>query len=212
MSRPSSAPRQETTDPARIETFLNSWQTRGYRTLARELPLNPPDTHQRAPRPPDRNTTETPTPPQTPLRQTDLNGNVVASTDSEAFGHELPIPSEASPQTSLFTFQNIGPQPAKYFHDKAKKTASSFNATNATAALFAEHHLNDHLLPYEHRLTSRIRKLSPGAVTYSSNNITDSTGASHPWGGTGMTVNRTLISHKISHSGDPTQLGRWISA
>ena len=134
------------------------------------------------------------------------------SNDAEVFGHELPDPSKASSHTSLFTFQNIGPQPATHFHHKAKKTASSFIAANATTALFAEHHLNDHHLTYKHRLTSRIRKLSPGAVTYSSNDTTNSTGARHPWGGTGMMVNRILASHKTSNSGDPTQLGRWTSA
>ena len=125
-----------------------------------------------------------------------------------------PLPDDkfGAPDASVFTFQNVGPQPCTFFHPKARQTANSFRSTNAAAALFVEHHLNDARLPFEHRFSSRIRAASPGAKTHSASNVTNSAGTLHPWGATGITLNQHLLSQKISQGADPTNLGCWMSA
>ena len=175
------------------------------------LPLRPPvkeleylPTMVRSHRGPGRS----PNNPTRPLTQTDLHGVPLGEKDGEAFGHTLP--KQPSHNCSIYTFQNIGPQPQYSNNRKAIFNSKSFSRCNASISLLAEHCLNERALQPSHLFSKRISQVSPKTSTYLFNNVT--TPSPEPWnltGGTGLIIDHSLSAHKTSHGADPTGLGRW---
>ena len=137
MVRPTDALLQEEAPRALVQTSISSWLAR---RLASPVCNNPsltsparrqgvaqsPD--QLAPalltctpltvlRPPSRHPSGPPPARPVPgarLLQTTLYGSPVAYNDSDVFGHPLPDVKHLSPDASIFTFQNVGPQPTTF--------------------------------------------------------------------------------------------------
>ena len=145
--------------------------------------------------------------PPRPLTQTTLLGVPLDASDSEAFGH--PFPSKPSPNTSIVTFQNVGPQPRTYGF-KFNYNPGRFAKSNASLCLFAEHCLNESRLSPSERFAARVIAKNPHAFTYLVNNATSPGAAWNLTGGTGFLAHHHFLSHKTSHGADPTGLGRWV--
>ena len=92
------------------------------------------------------------TPPRRRLTQRTLRGPSRSQIDTDAWGHLLPTSPPAS--SSIFTFQNVGPQPVNSSKAKARRLGASFAATRASVALYAEHGLINANLPIDHSFTS----------------------------------------------------------
>jgi len=141
-----------------------------------------------------------------PLTQTDLMGVPLCRTDSESYGHNFP--TNPSLNSSIITFQNIGPQPKTNYTSKARFNSRSPTKCNASVSLYTEHCLNEKVLDPQSTFSNRIKSSNSATFTYISNNTTEDS----PWnltGGTGFTIHHSLLSHKSSHGSDPTGLGRW---
>ena len=140
------------------------------------------------------------------LTQSTLLGVPLDSSDSEFFGHSFP--SSPSSNSSIITFQNIGPQPKASFSSKAIFNSKSFSKCHSSVSLFAEHCLNERALDHPSLFSTRMSTANPSTFTYITNNTTESS----PWnqtGGTGFSIHHSILSHKILHGADPTGLGRW---
>ena len=140
------------------------------------------------------------------LTQTTLLGVPLREADSEAYGHVFP--TKPSPNSSIVTFQNIGPQPQLGSTSRAQFNSRSFSKCNSSISLYAEPCLNERALFPADLFSARITRASPSAYTYLSNNTTEDS-AWNQTGGTGFSIHHSLLSHKTSHGADPTGLGRW---
>ena len=132
---------------------------------------------------------------------------MVSSADTNTYGH--PLPPNAGPGASIFTFQNIGRQTASAYMAKSFQMSHSFASTSASVAMYAEHGLLEACLTRQDRFTDRQHRRSPGSFSYLLNNINAISDTPQAWGGSGLSVTKALMSHKLSHSGDPTGLGGW---
>ena len=145
------------------------------------------------------------------LSQFDIHGNNQQANDGEHFGDIFP--DAASPNSSLFTFQNIGPQKRSAFHTTSQLNSRQFARSKASVALYAEHCLNEYQLPACHLFNNRMKKHSSRSFSFLLNNTheADSLGW-HQVGGTGFSLNGLFTSHKMDHGGDISGLGRWSVA
>ena len=145
---------------------------------------------------------------QSRLVQSNLAGEALSSKDSDTFGHQFPL--TPNPNTTIVTFQNIGPQKNSGVNGKSTHNARAFKKSNAGVSLYAEHCLNESKLTVQDSFTYRMRRYNPHSFSYLVNNHNAVTTA--PWnqtGGTGFTLNQQMTSHKLDHGCDPTGLGRW---
>ena len=140
--------------------------------------------------------------------QLTLHGDSLAAKDSDSFGHSFP--QAPSYNSTIITFQNIGPQRRAAFMSMSKHNSRQFVKSNASVALFAEHCLNESkLLPCD-LFNRRMKNVSPSSFSYLANNKHEASACS--WlqpGGTGFSIDQLFSSHKIAHGADPSGLGRW---
>ena len=142
------------------------------------------------------------------LTQTTLLGVPLREADSEAYGHNFP--TTPATNCSIITFQNIGPQSRFGTTSRARFNFKSPSKCNSSVSLYAEHCLNERALDPQHLFSSRLTVANPSIYTYLSNNTTEASSWNQT-GGTGFSIHHSLLSHKTSHSADPTGLGRWTS-
>ena len=148
----------------------------------------------------------TPTTNRPPFTQTTLLGVPLDAADSESFGHNFP--TKPSPNSSIITFQNIGPQPKHGFTSKARFNSRSFYKCKASIALYAEHGLNEKELDHSSLFATRMTQAHSPTYTYLANNTSEEA-TWNQTGGTGLSIHHSLLSHKTALSADPTGLGRW---
>jgi len=159
-------------------------------------------------------------PPAAPLRliapverlsQFDIHGHNQQANDGEYFGDIFP--EAVSPNSSLITFQNIGPQKKSAFHPTSQMNSRQFARSKAGVALYAEHCLNKNQLSACNLFNTRMKKHSSRSFSFLLNNTHEAdTSGWHLVGGTGFSLNPLFTSHKLDHGGDITGLGRWSMA
>ena len=145
------------------------------------------------------------------LSQYDLHGHNQQAVDNHIFRDAYP--TSPSPNSSLFTFQNIGPQKQSASHSASKLNSSRFSLRKASVSFFADHCLNETKLPHCDTFNARMKVKSPTSFSYLLKNKHEATSSSwHLVGGIGFTMCSLLRSHKLNHGGDSTGLGRWSFA
>jgi hypothetical protein len=83
---------------------------------------------------------QTPKSPRSRLKQSTLQGEILAAKDSGVFGHELPEEKIAS--VTRCAFQNCGPQPEFKRTAKAIANSEALHRGGYDVTMFAEHGLN----------------------------------------------------------------------
>jgi len=142
------------------------------------------------------------------LAQHDLHGQNQQAADGDTFGDQYP--SSPAPNSSIFTFQNIGPQKKSASESAPQLNSSRFSRGNASVSLFAEHCLNESKLPHCDTFNPRMKSKSKNSFSYILNNKHEApTAGWHLVGGVGFTMNSLFCSQKLNHGGDSTGLGRW---
>ena len=142
------------------------------------------------------------------LSQHDLHGHNQQAADGDTFADQYP--SSLAPNSSIFTFQNIGPQKKSTAESASQLNSSRFSRGNASVSLFAEHCLNEAKLPHCDTFNPRMKSKSKHSFSYILNNKHEApTAGWHLVGGTGLTMNFLYYSQKLNHGGDSTGLGRW---
>ena len=126
--------------------------------------------------------------------------------DGDTFGNEYP--SSPSPNSSIFTFQNIDPQKQSASHPTSQLNSSQFSRGNASISLFAEHCLNEAKLPHCNTFNPRMRSKSKHSFSYIlTNNHESPTAGWNLVGGTGFTMNSLFCwQNKLNHGGGSTRL------
>ena len=148
---------------------------------------------------------------QQQLLQRDLYGNVIQYKDSDEYGHSFP--TEPNPNTTLITFQNIGPQTKLSTTYRSHHNASVYKKSNAHISLICEHCLNPSQLSSGNHFHERFRFQSPDSFICINNNTHESrTFKWQQYGGTGFLCNKLFRSQKIDHGTDSTSLSRWTWA
>lgn len=143
------------------------------------------------------------------MTQRDLHGQNQQAADGDTFGDSYPV--SPAPNSSIFTFQNIGPQKQSASESAPQLNSRRFASGNASVSLFAEHCLNESKLPHCNTFNPRMKSKAKQSYSYILNNKHEASTAS--WylvGGTGFTMSHLFKSQKLNHRGDPTGLGRWV--
>jgi hypothetical protein len=83
---------------------------------------------------------QTPKSPRSRLKQSTLQGEILAAKDSGVFGHELPENKIAS--VTRCAFQNCSPQPKYKRSAKAIANSKALYRGGYDVTMFAEHRLN----------------------------------------------------------------------
>ena len=142
------------------------------------------------------------------LAQHDLHGQNQQAADGDTFGDQYP--SSPAQNSSIFTFQNIGPQKQSASESAPQLNSKRFSKGKASVSMFAEHCLNESKLPHCDTFNPRMKSNSKGSFSYILNNKHEApTAGWHLVGGTGFTMNSLFCSQKLNHGGDSTGLGRW---
>ena len=102
------------------------------------------------------------------LAQHDLHGQNQQAADGDTFGDQYP--SSPAPNSSIFTFQNIGPQKKSASESAPQLNSSRFSRGNASVSLFAEHCLNESKLPHCDTFNPRMKSKSKNSFSYILNN------------------------------------------
>ena len=145
------------------------------------------------------------------LSQYNLHGHNQQADDGDIFGNVYP--SSPAPNSSIFTFQNIGSQKQSTSHPTFQLNSGRSSRGKTTVSLFAEHCLTKAKLPHCDTFNVRIQAKAPRPFSYVLNNKHEASSSSwHSTGGTGFTLCSLFCSHKLNHGGNPTGLGRWSFA
>ena len=92
------------------------------------------------------------------LSQFDLHGHNQQAGDNHVFGDAYP--TLPYPNSSLFIFQNIGPQKQSASHSASKFNSRQFSLGKASVSLFAEHCLNETRIPHCDTFNARMKAIS----------------------------------------------------
>ena len=139
------------------------------------------------------------------LFQHDLHGHNQQVADGDTFGDHYP--SSPVPNSSIFTFQNIGPQKQSAAESASQLDSSRFSRGNASVSLFAEHCLNEAKLPPCDTFNPRMKSKSKHSFSYILNNKHEApTAGWHLVESTRFTINSLFCSQKLNHGGDSTGL------
>ena len=142
------------------------------------------------------------------LSQHDLQGHNQQAVDGDTFGDAYP--SSPSLNSSIFTFQNIGPQKQSATDSKSQLNSSRFSRGKASIFLCAEHCLNEAKLPHCDTFNLQIKSSSKQSFSYILTNKHEAPAAGqHLVGDTGFTICSLFCSQKPNHGIDSTGLGRW---
>ena len=151
---------------------------------------------------------QTPKSPRTKLKQSTLQGEILAAKDSGVFGNELPEKKIES--VTRCAFQNCGPQPEFKRSEKSVTNSEGIYRGAYDVMLFAEHGLNASKLQSGHSWHDRVCMNSK--KTYSNvryNSTENDISRWKQYGGTGVTITEDMRARKSDDGGDPTKLGRW---
>jgi len=145
-----------------------------------------------------------------PMVQATIEGPSVESSDSEAFGHNFP--TSPSTNTTIITYQNIGPQ-TETIRSRAHHNARAFKSSNAGISLISEHGLNHYKIRNGHQYNDRMRTVDKTSYSYISHNANEAQDFGwKQYGGMGFTCTNILKSNKTGHGCDPAGLSRWTWA
>ena len=145
------------------------------------------------------------------LLQRDLFGNIVLHKDSDEYGHPFPI--QPNPDTTLVTFQNIGPQTKLSTTYRSHHNAAAYAKSKAHISLLCEHCINPTQVSSGNHFSERFRFKSPDSFVCINNNRNESHEFTwQQYGGTGLICNKLFRSQKIDHGTDSTALSRWTWA
>ena len=142
-------------------------------------------------------------------KQQNLHDETIKETDCESFGNI--ISKTTSSSITRVAFQNIGPQPAGKFDEKAKQGAMSFARGKFDVLLFAEHGLYHRNAGPSQRWNIRIKYYSKGTFSVVGYNKTVKCDNWKQPGGTGITITKNMVTRKDKEGSgfDETGLGRW---
>jgi hypothetical protein len=143
------------------------------------------------------------------LTQSNLHGENMPVKDSESFGDTYP--PNPGKNSTIITFQNIGPQRFSLHHQTSAATSRAFKDSQAGIALYAECSLIESLLPAGNGFKDRMKIRSPNSFSRLTNNTNEHhTAKLNQHGGAAFTVQYNIKSHQTSQGIDKSGLGRWI--
>jgi hypothetical protein len=95
----------------------------------------------------------------------------MAAKDSQSFGDTYP--PNPGKNSTIITFQNIGPQRFSLYHQTSAATSRAFKDSQAGIALYAECSLIESLLPAGNGFNNRMRIRSPNFFSRLRNNTNE---------------------------------------